>query len=105
MGCLEDIKRKYCVMRWEEIVDEARRDAVEYGYRRPWDGDDGESFDVFYNRYGRGIRAGQEIETLPSWIKQLKPDPNLPACTALKICQVEYNPMRNPPAEILSEGV
>ena len=23
--CLEDIKRKYCVMRWEEIVDEARR--------------------------------------------------------------------------------
>ena len=29
--CLEDIKRKYCVMRWEEIVDEARRDAVEYG--------------------------------------------------------------------------
>jgi len=73
--CLEDIKRKYCVMRWEEIVDEARRDAVEYGYRRPWDGDDGEDYEVFFNRYGRGIRAGQEIETLPSWIKQLKPDP------------------------------
>ena len=29
----------------------------------------------------------------------------IPACTALKICQVEYNSMRNPPAEILSEGV
>ena len=56
--CLEDIKRKYCVMRWEEIVDEARRDAVEYGYRRPWDGDDGD-YEVFYNDTVEAYEPGQ----------------------------------------------
>ena len=42
---------------------------------------------MFYNRYGEGIRAGQEIETLPSGrgssslpdpAQIFKPDPNLP---------------------------
>ena len=94
---LEDVKRKYCVMRWEEIVDEARRDAVEYGHRRPWDGDDGESYTRFVQTYGRAIISGQEVDSLPSWIKQLKPDsaqifkpdPNLPPGVTQKKTQTQ----------------
>mmetsp|Transcript_15781 Transcript_15781/g.48850 ORF Transcript_15781/g.48850 Transcript_15781/m.48850 type:complete len:1528 (+) Transcript_15781:623-5206(+) len=97
---IEDVKRKYCVVKWQEIIDENRREAIDSGWRRPWDGKDGKLFEDYSRRWAPGLNAGQDCDTLPVWIKKLRPDatqiftpdPNLPpgAVQAKTAAQIAY---------------
>lgn len=44
--CMKDIKKKYCHKRWREMRAVNRSKAFEEGWRRPWDGVDGDEFHV-----------------------------------------------------------
>lgn len=72
---VKDLKRKYCVMKWQEIFDEERWRTVLNDWRRPWDGFDGANYRDFTIQYAGSINLGKDVETLPTWVRKLKPDP------------------------------
>ena len=72
---VKDLKRKYCVVKWQEIIDEERWRTILNDWRRPWDGMDGANFRDFTIRYGSAIALGKDVETLPQWVRKLQPDP------------------------------
>jgi len=74
---VQDLKRKYCIMRWNEIIDEQRWRSVDNDWRRPWDGKDGCNYRDFMTRYAGSIRLGKDVDTLPSWVRKLQPDPSV----------------------------
>ncbi|KAH8045355.1 hypothetical protein JL722_14249 [Aureococcus anophagefferens] len=73
---VQDLKRKYCIMRWNEIIDEQRWRSVDNDWRRPWDGKDGCNYRDFMTPRG-SIRLGKDVDTLPSWVRKLQPDPSV----------------------------
>ncbi|KAH8053177.1 hypothetical protein JL722_9845 [Aureococcus anophagefferens] len=61
---VQDLKRKYCIMRWNEIIDEQRWRSVDNDWRRPWDGKDGCNYRDFMTRYAEDARADR-LRALP----------------------------------------
>jgi len=45
--CTKDLKRKYGHVVWKELVEQKRQEAREQGWRRPWDGVDGEAYEAW----------------------------------------------------------
>lgn len=67
-----DLKRKYCVLAYETIVDENRRRAFAHDWRRPWDGEDGIDFKKWSNAHSTALRSeSSNLSTVPRWVSNL----------------------------------
>ena len=73
--CTDDLKRKYCHKEWSRILEEQRGLADRRGWRRPWDGEDGEEFATWLAIKATKARSHDEDEEpeehddTPDWLK------------------------------------
>ena len=57
----DDLVNKYCFLLYEEDVKQYRKQAIAGGWPRPWDGEDGSTFDQWKNRLvGENLEESEE---------------------------------------------
>lgn len=62
----DDLVQKYCFLEYEIALRKFRKYAAKRGLRRPWDGEDGVDYRIWYDRMGPSIlvrqRMGQDLD-------------------------------------------
>lgn len=80
--CTDDLKRKYSHKEWARILEEQRSLSDRRGWRRPWDGEDGEEFATWLALKATKARSHDDEEV---------------SCSTRRGCWIRAHPPRPPP--------